>query len=167
MEAHGAISLCWQGVMSGQSDDDAQVDREQWIMEYQQVAPQLQVRIDAADARDWRSQLESAVQHQQLAFSGQTEAQLIKTSHAEEGTAHRWRNTRLALQQLKTDIAEQLGQVKTREQFLNNEFASRTDEFRNKRENFDRMQACSVLMQIGMLVTVRQSASALFISAQS
>lgn len=119
------------------------MDRHQWELEYQQVAPQLQIQIAAADARDWRGQCEAAVSHQERAFASSSSA--AAASHDAAGrkaaAGGGWPATRATLQQVRADVTEQLSKIDTRERFLNNEFTTRTSEYRNKRENFDRTQA--------------------------
>jgi hypothetical protein len=97
-----------------------QIDREQWEMEYQQVAPKLQIRV-AAEARDWRTHLEAALQDKES---------LVKL----------WPDSQTALKHVQQGILKQLAKVDNRENYLNNEFASRTDEFRNKKEVFIQKQ---------------------------
>lgn len=108
-----------------------QIDREQWEMEYQQVAPKLQIRV-AAEARDWRTHLEAALQDKQ-------------------GLVKLWPDSQTALKHVQQGILEQLEKVEDRENYLNNEFASRTDEYRNKKEIFIQKQVRSSAAYDGLL----------------
>lgn len=96
------------------------ISREEWEMETQQVAPQLQIRLPA-EARDWRTNLEGAAKDR---------------TQIDES----WKEAKASLSRVCTEITEHLQKVETRERFLNNEFASRTDEYRNKKEIFTQKQ---------------------------
>lgn len=112
-------------------------------MEYQQVAPQLQIRVGAADARDWRTQLETAISNLHKAFPqmlAPTAALDSRKPLEDIGRVHTWHDIKMVLHQLSSEVHEQLAKIQSREKFLNNEFAARTDEYRNKKGNFDLLQ---------------------------
>lgn len=117
-----------------------QIDRVQWDLEYHQVAPRLQIRV-AAEARDWRTHLEGAVEQLHRTFP-KDKSSVTPSKEDLETIGAAWPQTKQHLQQISTEIAEQLTKIDTREQFLNNELAARTDEYRNKKHIHERKQVC-------------------------
>eukprot|EP00892_Ulva_mutabilis_P007190 jgi/Ulvmu1/4843/UM020_0129.1 len=108
------------------------IDRERWDLEYQQVAPRLQIRI-AAEARDWRTHLDGVIQSLQGTFSEATS----ESSPAQQQASVAWTHVKDMLKHVQNDVNEQLNKLEIRERFLNNEFASRTEEYRNRKESFE------------------------------
>ena len=111
---------------------NVQIDRERWDLEYQQVAPKLQIRI-GAEARDWRTHLDGVMQCLQSTFS-EEEAQ---GGPARQQAGILWPQVKSLLRIVQSDVNEQLNKLETRERFLNHEFAARTEEFRDKKESFE------------------------------
>jgi hypothetical protein len=126
-------------------DGSMQIDREQWDLEYQQVAPRLQIRV-AAEARDWRTHLDAASEQLLRTFPEESSlhaATGMVSTHFEgvgSGSIPAWPQTKKHLQQVQAEVAEQLTKIETREQFLNNELTSRTDEYRNKKQIHEHKQ---------------------------
>ena len=123
-----------------------QIDREQWDLEYQQVAPRLHIRV-AAEARDWRTHLEAASEHLRRAFPDHDSAPATSGADHASGVSpaamavQAWPQTKKHLQQVHNEVSEQLAKISTREHFLNSEFAARTDEYRNKKMLHEQKQA--------------------------
>lgn len=117
----------------------AQIDREQWDLEYQQVAPRLQIRL-AAEARDWRTHLETAADHLRRTFPSSEKEAAHSSSH--DTIAAVWPVTKKHLHRVRQEVSEHLDKIDSREEFLNNELAARTDEFRNKKQIHKRKQVC-------------------------
>jgi intraflagellar transport protein 57 len=123
--------------MEPQRPGRMQIDRERWNLEFHQVAPKLHVRI-TAEARDWRTHLDSIIEQLHRAFQ-HTEAdenssqQTIASAEGPKIVA--WPEIKRMLNQIHNEVHEQLNKLETRERFLNNEFATRTDEYRNKKES--------------------------------
>lgn len=121
-----------------------QIDRERWDLEYQQVAPKLHIKV-TAEARDWRTHLDTVLQQLSQAFQV-VDGQEAKAQHGGSN-----QNSKLAtvpeikrtLKQMQTEVQEQLSKLDTRERFLNDEFATRTDVYRNKKELLQIKQACT------------------------
>ena len=109
-----------------------QIDRERWDLEYQQIAPRLQVRI-AAETRDWRTHLDGVTQLLQATFNATEKDVGMQGQQASVA----WEQLKNLLNHVQKDVHEQLNKLETREHFLNNEFAARTEEFRNKKESFE------------------------------
>lgn len=122
-----------------------QIDRERWDLEYQQVAPKLHIKV-TAEARDWRTHLETVLQQLSQAFqvvdAQDSTAQQPGRSTQNAATLATLPEIKRALNQMQTEVQEQLSKLDTRERFLNNEFATRTDVYRNKKELLQIKQAC-------------------------
>lgn len=114
-----------------------QIDADQWALEYEQVAPLLQIRI-AAEARDWRTHVDAAASQLRRAFP--VDGRSSTPSSASSAPSVEWATTQKQLHLVGTEVAEQLAKISTREQFLNGEFASRTEEYRNKKANHETKQ---------------------------
>lgn len=109
-----------------------QIDRERWDLEYQQVAPRLQIRI-AAETRDWRTHLDGVKQWLKASFNA---AEKDAGTQGQQAPVA-WKQVKRSLNHVQNDVHEQLNKLETRERFLNNEFTARTEEFRNKKESFE------------------------------
>lgn len=123
-----------------------QIDRERWDLEYQQVAPRLQIRI-AAETRDWRTHLDGLTQWLQATFDA-TEKDAGKQG---QQASMAWEQLKKLLNRVHNDVHEQLNKLETRERFLNSEFAARTEEYRNKKESFEarKVGICVFMCDIG------------------
>lgn len=111
-----------------------QVDREAWDLEYQQVVPRLQIRV-AADARDWRSHLDTAAEHLRRAFPLAAERK-----GAGDAPMSAWPQTKRFLAQVQAEVGEHMDRISFREQFLNNELAQEVTEYRTRKLEHEQRQ---------------------------
>jgi hypothetical protein len=94
-----------------------------------------------AEARDWRTHLETLLQQLSQAFQAKDSTAQQPGHSADNGAMASLPEVKRALTQMQAEVQEQLSKLDTRERFLNNEFATRTDVYRNKKELLQIKQA--------------------------
>ena len=142
------------------TDFQLQIDRERWDLEYQQVAPKLHIKV-TAEARDWRTHLDTVLQQLSQAFQV-VDGQDSKAGGSDQGSSLATvPEIKRTLNQMQSEVQEQLSKLDTRERFLNNELATRTDVYRNKKEllQIKQARACAGTChgQVTHVVRLRES----------
>jgi len=99
---------------------ESQVDAAEWKLELERVAPRLKV-ASAADAKDWRSHLESAHRHQ---------GEIART----------FPEVKVMLDHITTDVAQMLEKIDTRERYVNNQLEPLSAEYQHHRETLNGVQ---------------------------
>lgn len=122
------------------------MDREQWDLECQQVMPRLHIRL-GAEVRDWRSHLDTAAAQVQRAFvDGDDEPRSDATRSVAAASARgdaslAWPGTKRQLQHVQSEVADKLAKIDTREELLNGQFASETQQYLSQKQRHTTRQA--------------------------